>query len=37
VRGYETRVRILKNQLGPAGRTVKLTITFNGTVRGNGL
>jgi recombination protein RecA len=37
VRGYETRVKILKNQLGPAGRTVKVTIAFNGTVRGDGL
>jgi recombination protein RecA len=37
VRGYETRVEILKNQLGPAGRAVKVAIDFNGTVRGNGL
>ncbi len=36
-RGYETRVEILKNQLGPSGRTVKVAIEFNGTVRGNGL
>ena len=37
VRGYEARVGIQKNRLGPAGRTVLLTIEFNGTVRGNGL
>jgi recombination protein RecA len=37
IRGYEARVEVLKNRLGPAGRTVNLTIEFNGTVRGNGL
>ena len=37
VRGYEARVGIQKNRLGPAGRTVLLKIEFNGTVRGNGL
>ncbi len=37
IRGYEARVEIQKNRLGPAGRTVLLTIEFNGTVRGNGL
>jgi recombination protein RecA len=37
VRGYEARVEVLKNRLGPAGRVVNLTIDFNGTVRGNGL
>ncbi len=37
VRGYEARVGIQKNRLGPAGRTVLLEIEFNGTVRGNGL
>jgi len=37
VRGYEARVGIRKNRLGPAGRTVLLMIEFNGTVRGNGL
>ena len=37
IRGYEARVEVLKNRLGPAGRTVKLAIEFNGTVRGNGL
>jgi recombination protein RecA len=37
IRGYKARVEVLKNRLGPAGRTVNLTIEFNGTVRGNGL
>ena len=37
VRGYEARVEVLKNRWGPAGRTVTLTIEFNGTVHGNGL
>jgi recombination protein RecA len=37
VRGYEARVEVLKNRLGPAGRVVRLTIEFNGTVQGNGL
>jgi len=37
IRGYEARVGIQKNRLGPAGRTVLLNIEFNGTVRGNGL
>ncbi len=37
VRGYEARVEVLKNRLGPAGREVKIAILFNGTVRGNGL
>ena len=37
VRGYEARVEVLKNQLGPTGAAVKLAIEFNGTVRGNGL
>jgi recombination protein RecA len=37
IRGYEARVEIQKNRLGPAGRTVLLKIEFNGTVRGNGL
>jgi recombination protein RecA len=37
IRGYKTRVEVLKNRLGPTGRTVNLTIEFNGTVRGNGL
>lgn len=37
IRGYEARVEVMKNRLGPAGRTVTLNIEFNGTVRGNGL
>lgn len=37
VRGYEARVEVLKNRLGPAGRVVTIAIQFNGTVRGNGL
>ena len=37
IRGYEARVGIQKNRMGPAGRTVLLKIEFNGTVRGNGL
>jgi recombination protein RecA len=37
IRGYEARVEVLKNRLGPAGRVVTLAIQFNGTVRGNGL
>ena len=37
VRGYEARVEVLKNRLGPSGRAVTIAIEFNGTVRGNGL
>ena len=37
IRGYQARVEVLKNRLGPAGRTVSLDIKFNGTVQGNGL
>jgi recombination protein RecA len=37
IRGYEARVEVLKNRLGPAGRGVSLSIKFNGTVQGNGL
>jgi hypothetical protein len=37
IRGYEGRVEILKNRLGPSGRIVTITIRFNGTVRGEGL
>ena len=37
VRGYEARVEVQKNRLGPAGRTVTIAIKFNGMVRGNGL
>ena len=37
VRGYEVRVEVLKNRLGPEGRAVTLSLEFNGTVRGDGL
>jgi recombination protein RecA len=37
VRGYEARVEVLKNRLGPSGRSATLTIEFNGTVQGEGL
>jgi recombination protein RecA len=37
VRGYETRVEVLKNRHGPAGRAVSLSIDFSETVRGTGL
>ena len=37
VRGYEGQVAILKHKLGQAGAVVPLRITFNGTVRGDGL
>jgi recombination protein RecA len=37
IRGYQARVEVLKNRLGPAGRKISLAIKFNGTVRGNGL
>lgn len=36
IRGYEAQVQVIKNKLGPAGHTVPLTITFNGTVKGDG-
>ena len=37
IQGYKARVEVLKNRLGPVGRTVSVAIEFNGTVRGNGL
>jgi recombination protein RecA len=37
VRGYEGAVEILKHKLGRAGAVVPIRITFNGTVRGDGL
>jgi recombination protein RecA len=37
VRGYEARVDILKNRLGPAGRATTIAISFNGTVQGDDL
>jgi len=36
VRGYQAQIKVLKNKLGPAGRTAKISITFNGVVRGDG-
>ena len=35
VRGYQARVLVLKNQLGKAGQSAKIAITFNGVVRGD--
>lgn len=35
VRGYQARVLVLKNQLGKAGQSAKIAITFNGMVRGD--
>ena len=37
IRGYEARVEVLKNRLGPAGKAVTIAIEFDGTVHGNGL
>jgi recombination protein RecA len=37
VRGYSVHVDVEKNKLGAAHRTAKLSIRFNGTVRGDGL
>jgi hypothetical protein len=34
VRGYQAQVLVLKNKLGRAGQRTRLSITFNGTVRG---
>jgi recombination protein RecA len=36
VRGYRARVTVLKNKLGPAGKSASIAITFNGVVEGNG-
>ena len=36
VRGYRSRVVVLKNKLGPAGKSATIAITFNGVVQGNG-
>jgi recombination protein RecA len=35
IRGYEARVSVQKNKLGAAGRSAKIAIIFNGTVRGD--
>jgi recombination protein RecA len=37
VRGYNTQVEVIKNRLGPSGRTATITIGLNDTVCGNGL
>lgn len=37
VRGYEGQVVIVKHKLGQAGAVAPIRITFNGTVRGEGL
>lgn len=37
VRGYEGQVTLVKHKLGQAGAVVPIRITFNGTVRGDGL
>jgi len=36
VRGYTAEVEVIKNRLAPAGKKVSVSITFNGTVNGNG-
>ncbi len=36
VRGYEGQVRVLKHKLAPAGASVPIHITFNGTVTSDG-
>ena len=36
VRGYTAEVEVIKNKLAPAGKKVSVSITFNGTVNGNG-
>jgi recombination protein RecA len=36
VRGYEAQAVVLKNKLGRAGKAVRIAITFNGTVDGDG-
>jgi recombination protein RecA len=35
VRGYQAQALLLKNKLGRAGQRTRLSITFNGTVRGD--
>lgn len=37
VRGYEAQVWVVKNKLAPPGQKVRIGITFNGTVDGDGL
>ena len=36
IRGYGAEVEVIKNKLAPAGKCVNVSITFNGTVNGNG-
>jgi RecA/RadA recombinase len=36
VRGYEARVEVIKNELGPAGRKATIAVTFNGLMKGDG-
>jgi len=35
IRGYRAKVQVLKNKLGPAGKSATIAITFNGVVRGD--
>jgi len=35
--GYDAKVDVLKNRMGPAGRSASISITFNGTIHGDGL
>jgi recombination protein RecA len=37
VRGYEAQVSVVKNKLAPPGQQVRIGITFNGTVDGDGI
>lgn len=37
VRGYEADILVLKNRLAKAGGEVRIAITFNGTVQGDGV
>lgn len=36
ITGYRAEVTVVKNKLAPAGKRVSVSITFNGTVKGNG-
>jgi len=36
IRGYRAEVTVIKNKLAPAGKRVSISITFNGTIKGNG-
>ncbi|GIK36982.1 MAG: hypothetical protein BroJett011_08150 [Chloroflexota bacterium] len=35
VRGYEARVIVIRNKLGPEGQDARIAITFNGVVKGD--